>query len=173
MKLTIFVASIVCLLSSSVKAFAPISIRRPTRCDESAASLGMFSGAGEGMTIPGEEDWGPEELKQMEEAARALGMSLDEYKLGIRARVRLQKELDEARLVGGNKDTVAVVRDACNPPKTLEIIITDAGKALGPDKVSAELISAYKAAGEQAKKTRGAAQQNMMQFISEAMKGKS
>jgi hypothetical protein len=130
----------------------------------------MFSGAGQ--AAPG-EDWSPEELKQMEEAARALGMSLDEYKLGIRARFRLQKELDEARVTAGNKDTVAVVRDACNPPKTLEIIITEAGKALGPEKVSTELVSALKAAGEEAKKARGAAQQGMMQYIQEAAKGKS
>lgn len=106
----------------------------------------------------------------MEEAARAMGMSLDEYKLGIRARMKLQKELDSARVAGGNKATIAVERDANNPPKVLDIIITEAGKALGPEKVSKELCSALKAASEEARKARTESQKGMMQFITEEMK---
>lgn len=126
----------------------------------------MFGGAGEG--VPAEDD--PEEQKKMEAAAKSMGMSVDEYKLGVAARIRLTNELNGARLVGGNKDKVAVERDGNNPPKHLEIVITDAGKALGKDGVSKELVSALKAASEASKKARTDAQKDMMQFISEEMK---
>ena len=164
MKLTIPVMASFCLLYTSVSAFTPIATQH-RRC-VTATPRNMFSGAGEG--IPGEDN--PEELKKMEEAARAMGMSLDEYKLGIRARIKLQKELDSVRVTGGNKATIAVERDANNPPKVLDITITEAGKALGPDKVSKELCSALKAASEDARKARTESQKNMMQFITEEMK---
>jgi hypothetical protein len=153
-----------CLLTASVSAFTPIAAQ--PRPGVKATSRTMFSGAGEG--IPGEDN--PEELKKMEEAARAMGMSLDEYKLGIRARIKLQKELDTARVSGGNKSTIAVERDANNPPKVLDITITEAGKALGPDKVSKELCAALKAASEDARKARTESQKGMMQFITDEMK---
>lgn len=126
----------------------------------------MFSGAGEG--IPGDDD--PEENKKMEDAARSMGMSVDEYKLGLRARMRLTKELDTARVKGGKADTILVERDANNPPKVLEITITEAGKALGPETVSKELCASLKSASDEARKVRGDAQKGMMQFITEEMK---
>lgn len=143
-------------------AFRPVATQRLT-------SLGMFSGAGEG--VPGEDD--PAAQKQMEEAAAAMGMSVGEYKLGLKARMRLSKELDDARVEGGKKDTVGVERDANNPPKYLEITLTDAGKELGKDTVSKELVSALKSSADEARKLRGEAQKGMMEYIAEEMKGMS
>jgi hypothetical protein len=126
----------------------------------------MFGGAGAG--VPNEDN--PEEMKQMEDAAKQMGMSLDEYKLGIGARSRLMTELDGARVFSGNKDTVAVERDGNNPPKLLEITITEAGKALGKDAVSAELVKTLQEASESSRATRTTAQKNMMEYIGEEMK---
>lgn len=154
-------SAIVCsMLLSSVSAFTP-ELKR-------AAVLSrpfMFGGAGEG--VPGDD---PEEERKMEEAAKAMGMSLDEYKLGVRARIRLTKVLDDARVSAGSSDKVSVERDANNPPKFLEIKITDAGKALGKDGVSTELVAALKTSSEESRKKRGEAQREMMAFISDEMK---
>jgi hypothetical protein len=126
----------------------------------------MFGGAGAG--VPNEDN--PEEMKQMEDAAKSMGMSLAEYKLGIGARARLMKELDASRVTSGNKDTVAVERDGNNPPKLLEITITEAGKAMGKDAVSAELVKSLSEASESSRKSRTDAQKNMMEYIGEEMK---
>lgn len=126
----------------------------------------MFSGAGEGM--PNEDD--PEELAKMEQAAKQLGMPLDEYKLGMSARNRMTKEIDETRVVGGDKATVAVERDGNNPPKYLEVYITEEGKALGKDVVQTKLVEALQESDEASKQARQAAQKNMMTFVSEEMK---
>jgi hypothetical protein len=126
----------------------------------------MFGGAGAG--VPNEDN--PEDLKQMEDAAKSMGMSLGEYKLGMGARTRLTEELDATRLTAGKVDTVLVERDGNNPPKFLEVTITDAGKALGKDAVSKELVAALKEASDDSRKARTDAQKNMMTYISEEMK---
>jgi hypothetical protein len=126
----------------------------------------MFGGAGAG--VPNEDN--PEEMKQMEDAAKSMGMTLAEYKLGVGARARLMTELDGARVFSGNKETVAVERDGNNPPKLLEITITEAGKALGKDAVSAELVKTLQEASESSRAARTAAQKNMMEYIGDEMK---
>lgn len=126
----------------------------------------MFSGAGEG--VPNEDD--PEEMAKMEAAAKQMGMSVGEYKLGVAARMRLVKQLDDARVSGGDKSKVYVERDGNNPPKVMEITITEEGKALGKDVVSAELVSALKAAADNSRNTRSSAQKEMMAWIGEEMK---
>lgn len=120
------------------------------------------------MGVPSEDN--PEELKKMEDAARQMGMSLPEYKLGISARLRLVEQLNSARVSGGNTATVAIERDGNNPPKHLEITITDAGKVLGKDAMSAELIKALKSASDASRNARTEAQKGMMTFIGEEMK---
>jgi hypothetical protein len=126
----------------------------------------MFGGAGAG--VPNEDN--PEEMKQMEEQAKGMGMTLAEYKLGIGARTRLMSELDASRVTVGNKDTVAINRDGNNPPKLLEITITEAGKAMGKDAVSEELVKILQEASEASRQTRTDAQKNMMEYIGEEMK---
>jgi ribosomal 50S subunit-associated protein YjgA (DUF615 family) len=126
----------------------------------------MFGGAGAG--VPSEDN--PEEMKKMEEAAKQMGMSLAEYKLAISARVRLAEQLNSARVKGGKDGTVSVERDGNNPPKHLEITITEAGKALGKDALSAELITALKAASDASRVKRTEAQKGMMTYIGDEMK---
>lgn len=118
--------------------------------------------------MPSEDN--PEELKAMEDAAKQMGMSLEEYKLGMSARVRMTETLDAARVTGGSPDTIAVERDGNNPPKFLEITITEAGKALGKEKVSEELVKALKTASDSSRTSRMEAQKSMMGYISEEMK---
>jgi len=86
------------------------------------------------------------------------------------ARLRLTKELNEARVSAGNKDTVAVERDGNNPPGYLEVTVTEAGKALGKDGVSNELVAALKTASDESRKVRATAQKGMMEYISNEMK---
>ena len=148
-----------------VDAFTTIypSTASTMRC---STEMYMFGGAGAG--VPSEDR--PEELKQMEDAAKQMGMSLEEYKLGISARSRLVEALNAARVYGGNKDTVSVERDGNNPPTHIKITITDAGKALGKEKLSAELVKALKSASDASRQTRTAEQKRMMSFIGDEMK---
>ena len=118
--------------------------------------------------MPSEDD--TEELKKMEEAAKAMGMTLDEYKLGVRARMKLSEELDKARIKAGSADKVGVERCANNPPKLLEITITEDGKKLGKEEVSKQLVTALKTASDDSRKIRMDAQESMMQFIQDEMK---
>merc|ERR1712176_596274 len=148
------------VLSVAVKGFAPHPSATIT------TQRNMFGGTGDGM--PNEDD--PEELKKVEMAAKQMGMSVDEYKLGIRARKRLVEELTNAKIVMGNPETVSVTRDANNPPQNLEVTITEAGKALGKEAVSKELVAALKEGSEKSRGERAAAQKRMMEFISEEMK---
>lgn len=149
-------------LSSSIEGFTTTLLP----CRLSATQLNMFGGAGAG--VPSEDR--PEEMKQMEEAAKQMGMSVEEYKLGMSARVRLVEALNKARVFGGNKDTVSVERDGNNPPTFIQVSITDAGKALGKEKLSSELVSALKTASDKSRETRTEEQKRMMSFIGEEMK---
>jgi hypothetical protein len=125
----------------------------------------MFSGAGAGM--PSEDN--PEQEKMIEKAAAQMGMSVAEYKLGVSARMRLTEQLDSARVSQGS-DAVKVERDVNNPPKYIEVTITDDGKALGKDKLSQELVSAFKKAANESKTVRQKYQKDMMEFISSQIK---
>lgn len=152
-------AALLCL--SSAWAFAPA-----TRPQMILTAPNMFGGAGEG--VPSEDN--PEELEAMKQAAASMGMSLEEYKLGISARMRLTKQLDAARVSGGSKDKIAVERDGNNPPKFLEITVSEAGKALGKDGVSKELVTALKTASDESRSVRSGAQKDMMIWIQDEMK---
>lgn len=126
----------------------------------------MFGGAGAGA--PTEDN--PEQLKQMENAAKALGMSLEEYKLGIQARMKLNEDLDNTRVRGGKADAVQVERDCHNPPKHFVVTISESAKSAGKDVVGKDIISAMKEAAEGARNGRVEAQKKMMAFISDTLK---
>ena len=152
---------IIALLSlASVQAFAPVV--RPVSM--ATTQRNMFSGSGTGAT-----DDDPEAQEQMEKAAKAMGMSVEEYKLGVKARMKLNNDLDTMRLTGGSEG-VTVERCGNNPPKFLEITVTEDGKAKGKETVQQEIVAAMKKAGEDAKKGRAEAQKNMMAFIGEELK---
>lgn len=124
----------------------------------------MFSGAGEGAPL--EDD--PEMEAKIETAAQSMGMSAAEYKLAMNARTRFETALSEARVTGGDTSKVSVTRDGHNPPRFLEVSITDAGKALGKETVSKELCAALKTCAEGSRKKRQEAQKEMMQWIAQA-----
>lgn len=148
-------------LAGSVSAFTTAPAPRETLTRQH-----MFGGAGAGM--PSEDN--PEEIKAMEAAAKQMGMSLEEYKLGLNARVRMTEQLNAVRVTGGSPEKVAVERCGNNPPVFLEITITEEGKKLGKDAVSAELVKALKTASDASRSSRMEAQKNMMAYISEEMK---
>jgi hypothetical protein len=126
----------------------------------------MFGGAGAGKA---KED-NPEESAQMEQAAKSMGMSVDEYAIAMNARTKLAETLDSTMVTAGKAETVFIERDVNNPPKTFEVTITEAGKALGKDVVSKELVTALKKASEEARGGRAEAQKVMMSFITEQLK---
>ena len=131
-----------------------------------ATQQNMFGGGG--AAAPTEDD--PEALAQMEAAAKSMGMSLEEYKLGISARMKLNENLNGMRVKGGDDATISVERDGQNPPQFLKVTITEKGKALGPETVSKELCAALKKASDLSRAGRAEAQKSMMQFIGDEMK---
>jgi hypothetical protein len=154
------------VIASTIFASAAAFTVNPGTRVSTWTQLSMFTGAGAG--VPVEDD--PEALLQMENTAKQMGMSLDEYKLGINARTRLTDKLDAVRLSAGDKDTVSIERDGHNPPKVLEVTITEAGKALGKDAVAKALCDALTKSSDDSKNERLDAQKDMMTFISEEMK---
>ncbi|KAL3945229.1 MAG: hypothetical protein SGBAC_000702 [Bacillariaceae sp.] len=159
MKLSI-VATLSLFLSQSA-AFQVTPMRQ-----QSLTQLGMFSGAGEGK--PKEDN--PEEAAAIEQTAKAMGMSVDEYMIAMNARTQLAKTMDETFVTAGDAAKVEVKRDVNNPPKTLEVTITDAGKGLGQEDLSKELCASLKKASDEARTGRAEAQKNMMNFITQQLK---
>ena len=152
------------LLSSTATAF---TIVQPSlRTSAPLTQQHMFGGGGAGA--PTEDD--PEALKQMEAAAKSMGMSLEEYQLGIKARMKLNEDLCAMRIKKGDEATVSVERDANNPPQFMEITITEKGKELGQEAVSSALVAALKQAQDASRAGRGEAQKAMMTFIGDEMK---
>ncbi len=149
------------LLSQQAVAFHVAPSLRPP-----ATALNMFGGAG--AAAPKEDN--PEEAKQMEQMAKAMGMSLEEYTMAMNARARLEESLNNTMVTGGKADTVQVVRDLNNPAKKFDIKITDSGKALGKEVLAKEIVAALKKSGEEARVGRAQAQRQMMEYIGEQMK---
>jgi len=162
MKFSILSGCVLLFSQQAVNAFqvAPLTTGR------TSTSLSMFSGAG--AAAPKEDN--SEEKAQMEQVAKAMGMSLEEYTIAMNARVRLQEKMDNTMIVAGKADMVQLERDMNNPPKTFEVKITDAAKALGKEELSKKLVAAYKKSSEDARVGRASAQKEMMQFIGDQLK---
>mmetsp|Transcript_18249 Transcript_18249/g.21066 ORF Transcript_18249/g.21066 Transcript_18249/m.21066 type:complete len:159 (-) Transcript_18249:81-557(-) len=121
----------------------------------------MFSGGGGVL-----EDEDPEQMKMLEANAKAMGMTVAEYQLGISARKRLESDIDGLRFSGGDDD-IGVEVDARSNPKHLVIKISEAGKAKGKEAISNELIAAFEKVAVGARGGRQKAQADMMQYIQE------
>jgi len=147
------------LLLSSANAFAPAFTRHVV----GSSKRSMFGGSGGAGALD------PEQQKLMEQGAAAMGMTVDEYALGMKARQKFESEIAALKVSGGSAD-VGVEVDANSPPNHLVVTITEAGKAKGADALSTELVAAFKAVNENSKKGRAKCQQDMMKFISENMK---
>ena len=131
----------------------------------SCPPLNMFSGSS--LDVEEEED--DEKRTQIEQMAKAMGMSVEEYQLGMNARSRMEKSINDLRVVGG-QGGVTVERDGNMPPKHLVVTVTDEGKAMGKAKLEKALVDALKSASEKSKVGRDDAQKDMMKYISESMK---
>ncbi|KAI2490809.1 hypothetical protein MHU86_23774 [Fragilaria crotonensis] len=150
-------------------AFSPAaSIVRPSVMvnNNNYHGLNMFSGAGEGAI---KEDMDPEQAKAIEEAAKAMGMTVAEYQLGINARLRFETAIGELRYSAGDAD-IGLEVDGRSPPNHLVITISEAGKAKGQAAVSETLAAAFKKTTVEARAGRQAAQNEMMKFIQGQMK---
>mmetsp|Transcript_61584 Transcript_61584/g.70765 ORF Transcript_61584/g.70765 Transcript_61584/m.70765 type:complete len:167 (-) Transcript_61584:192-692(-) len=121
----------------------------------------MFGGAGAGS--PTEDD--PEQEAAIAAGAAAMNMSSDEYKLAMRAREQLVKMMDSKIVESGNADTIMIERDVNNPPKKFEVTITDAGKELGREILSKEIVKALDKCKIEAAKGRQEAQQEMLKWV--------
>ena len=111
----------------------------------------------------------PDQVKAIEDAAKAMGMTVAEYQLGVNARMRYEKTIGDLRFSGGDDD-IGVTVDGRSPPSHLEIKITEAGKAKGQEAISSGLAAALKKTSSEARSQRLAAMSDMMKFIQESMK---
>ena len=166
---TVFPLLALCSTIATSAAFVPAAsfvMRQQTSGITTPDALNMFSGAGEGAM---KEDMDPDQAKAIEEAAKAMGMSVAEYQLGINARMRFETAIGEMRYSAGDTD-IQIEVDGRSPPNHLVITITEAGKAKGKEAVSAELAAAFKKTTADARGGRQAAQNDMMKFIQGQMK---
>mmetsp|Transcript_22533 Transcript_22533/g.55839 ORF Transcript_22533/g.55839 Transcript_22533/m.55839 type:complete len:165 (-) Transcript_22533:190-684(-) len=146
------------LAASAFTSVAPVS-----KSCSSSTQQHMFGGAGAGS--PTEDDLDPEAEKGLEVAAAQMGMSVDEYRLAMRAREQLVKSMDSKIVTAGDEATVFIERDVNNPPRKFDVTITEAGKALGPEAVSKQLVEALKKGSDAAAKGRQEAQQEMLKWV--------
>lgn len=158
---TILIAT---LAAAPAAAFAPSMMNTRTAA-AAITQRNMFSGGGESAAK--EDD--PEAAKAIQEAAKAMGMSVEEYQLGINSRLRFEKSIGELRFKAGDDD-IGVEVDGKSPPEFLEIIISSDGKAKGAEAISNELKAAFAKTSTMGREGRMAAQQDMMKYIQEQMK---
>eukprot|EP00536_Pseudo-nitzschia_multiseries_P007582 jgi/Psemu1/305043/fgenesh1_kg.180_\ len=161
---TYFSVALLCSQALAVSAFMAPAQSRSKSCATSTQRF-MFGGAGAGSPTEDDDDANPEAEAGMENAAAAMGMSAAEYKLAMRAREQLVKSMDAKIVTTGDADTVLIERDVNNPPKKLDITITEAGKALGADALSKKLVDALGKGTEKARKGRQECQQEMLKWV--------
>merc|ERR1711862_883303 len=130
----------------------------------------MFGGAGSTPLDDDEED--EEKEKQIEQAAKAMGFSVNEYKLVLRMQNNLANTVNALRVSGGDLDKkgVSITMDGYSPPKFVNVEINDMGKEKGKSAFTKEVLAALKEASEKAKKEQQAAIQKMNSDIAEEMK---
>mmetsp|Transcript_24265 Transcript_24265/g.34727 ORF Transcript_24265/g.34727 Transcript_24265/m.34727 type:complete len:159 (+) Transcript_24265:20-496(+) len=152
----IFITAAALLIASS-DAFAPASFSRGAVI---TTQRNMFGGSASGLVE--EED--PEKQKAMEAQAKAMGMSVDEFQLAMKARERLESDISGFRATGGTDD-IGVEMDGNSPPKHLVFKLSESGKAKGKDDVSKEFSAAITEAIAKCKEGRKEATANMIKFI--------
>ena len=165
MKTSIVIAACAASMMTQSSAFTSQPSCRRTLSRPVVGPLNMFSGS----TLDIEEEEDDEKRAQIETMAKTMGMSVEEYQLGMNARVRMEEAISSMRVVGG-EDGATVERDGNMPPRHLVVTVTEEGKALGKEKLEKTIVEALKSANEKSKVGRDEAQKNMMQYISENMK---
>jgi len=118
-----------------------------------------------------EEEEDDEKRAQIERMAKSMGMSVEEYQLGMNSRLRMENAINDLRVIGGDESKgVTVERDGNMPPKHLVVTVTEEGKAAGKDTLEKNIVEALKSASEKSKVGRDEAQKDMMTYISSEMK---
>ena len=103
--------------------------------------------------------------------AKSMGMSVEEYQLGMNSRLRMENAINDLRVIGGDESKgVTVERDGNMPPKHLVVTVTEEGKAAGKETLEKNIVEALKSASEKSKVGRDEAQKDMMTYISSEMK---
>lgn len=154
--------ALLCFQTLTVSGFISVAPNCKS-CSSSSTQQYMFGGAGAGS--PTEDDLDPEAEAGLQQAAAQMGMSVEEYRLAMRAREQLVKSMDSKIVTGGDADTVLVERDVNNPPRKLDVTITEAGKALGSEALSKKLVEAMSKGSDAAAKGRQEAQQDMLKWV--------
>jgi len=148
-------------------AFSPVTTFNPTTNSVTTTQRHMFGGTGKGLAVEGDD----EQIKQDTAIASAMGMSIEEYQLGMQARAKMEADITAIRATGGDAAKgVTVERDGNSPPKHLVVTVTDDGKALGKEALEKAVVKALADSTVASKKGREEAQKGMMQFIAEQMK---
>lgn len=156
------------LLASSVTAFSANHAFMPSQkqvagaVSLSSTRLNMFGGSGD-------EEVSEEEEAKIEQAAKAMGFSVGEYKLVLRMQKQLSDAVNDMRCTAGSGD-VKVTMDGNSPPSFLEIEVSESAKASGVKAVETGLVAAFKEASAEAKKGQQAAVQKMNGDIAAEMK---
>lgn len=149
---------------SANRAFAPQYNNAVSRSSVSSSALSMFGGAAD----DDDEEVSEEQEAQIEQAAKAMGFSVSEYKLVLRMQKQLADAVNGMRCSAGND--VKVTIDGNSPPLYLDIDVSETTKGKGAVAVETAFVAAYKEAANEAKKGQQAAVQNMNQDIAGEMK---
>jgi DNA-binding protein YbaB len=125
----------------------------------------MFAGSG------ADPDDDPEKESQIEQASKAMGFSVKEYKLVLKMQDGLAKAVNELRVTGGSEGKgVQITMDGNSPANHIEFKVTEDGKKLGKATLQKELVAAFKEATDAAKKGQQACIQTMNAEIAEELK---
>ena len=128
----------------------------------------MFSGSG---AVSTDED--PEKEKQIESAAKAMGMTAADYKLIMKAQEDMMNALNSLRVSGASASgEVMVELDGNAPPKSVKISITENGKALGKAKLEKEVLAALKEANAAARDGQMGVLKRMNDAVTQGAMGK-
>eukprot|EP00542_Grammatophora_oceanica_P012631 CAMPEP_0194046372 /NCGR_PEP_ID=MMETSP0009_2-20130614/21060_1 /TAXON_ID=210454 /ORGANISM="Grammatophora oceanica, Strain CCMP 410" /LENGTH=162 /DNA_ID=CAMNT_0038691633 /DNA_START=29 /DNA_END=517 /DNA_ORIENTATION=- len=154
---TTFSLTLLALVAVSTQAFTPARPQRATFV--STTSQHMFGGSG---SAPNFDD--PEEKEKYEKAAKAFGMSVDDYILAEKARMKITDDMANGRVSGGSDD-IGVETDLFAQHQFIDIKLTEDGKAKGAETVATELAAAFKSCTEEATKGRAKIQQGVMEYV--------
>merc|ERR1711862_395843 len=150
-------------LFQSITCFSsPLSLKPQQQQQQQQKSIltkhNMFGGAGT-PALEEDDDEDEEKEKQIEQAAKAMGFSVQEHKLVLKMQNNLANTVNALRVSGGDLDKkgVSITMDGNSPPKFVNVEINDMGKEKGKSAFTKEVLAALKEASEKAKKEQQAA----------------
>lgn len=119
------------------------------------------------MSDPFEADLTP---AQIEQQAKAMGMTVEDYEMGMTARKNFTKTLSTARCESdSNNRIVSITQDANNPPQHLQVTLLQDKLPEKQQELSESIVNAWKDVNAKAKKVRLLAQQDMLTYVNEEL----